>query len=436
MDLPASSGVLEVETPTETSRFRLQTKSLFLTFPRCDFPLEDFQANLIEFFGDTLKIGIVCQEEHEDEGLHLHAAVSLNASFQTTNSRIFDKLVDPPKHPNIQKRFTGGQAKAFQYVAKDGHWLPLPEDKLLEVQAIVNVKKKISEKIVTAINEGKSLDEIDDLHPTYLLQNLKRVRDYHDFRGLKSKRSQFAEASKQKVFVRAAPGYSNTSNRAIATWLRHNIRQTRTHRQKQLWIKAPAGAGKTTMILMLEREFNLSVYYWPKDEEWMDGYSDGAYDLMLLDEFRAQKRITTLNPILSGDPTPISKRNMAPTVKRDILPVIILSNFTPHECFHNCTAAQLAPLLDRLDVIICDSFIRIIPISEEEWINYLMNDQEDEDFPPIAEPVSPEPVPLIEYPMFGQGPSRDYIFPWSLSAIERLDRAVAHAHDLNDRFME
>lgn len=436
----SSNQLPQVETSSETSsssRFSLRSKSIFLTFPQCDFSLEEFQTNLIEFFGDILKIGICCQEEHEDEGLHLHAAISLSDSFRTTNPRVFDKLVSPPKHPNIQKRFTGGVAKAFAYVAKDGNWLPLPADKLLEVQEILKTKQKISEKIVKAIKSGQTLDEIDEDHPTYLLLNLKRVRDYSDFQGLKSKRSHFAEASLQKVFVRAAPGYSNSSNRAIAGWLRQNIRQTRSHRQKQLWIQAPPGAGKTSLILMLEKEFNLSVYYWPKDEQWMDGYSDGAYDLILLDEFRAQKRITDLNPILSGDPTPVSRRGSAPVIKRDILPVIILSNFNPHECFHKCTAAQIAPLVDRLTIVICDSFIRIIPISELEWVNFLIDENEsDDEYPPLQPVCSPEPVPLIEYPMFGEGPSRDYIFPWSLSAIERLDRAVTHAHDLNARFMD
>ena len=60
------------------------------------------------------------------------------------------------------------------------------------------------------------------------------------------------------------------------------------------------------MISNLERWFKLRVYWWPKDETWWDGYEDGAYDLIVLDEFKSQKKITDLNPILSGDPIPLS----------------------------------------------------------------------------------------------------------------------------------
>jgi len=54
---------------------------------------------------------------------------------------------------------------------------------------------------------------------------------------------------------------------------------------------------------------------------------------------------------LSGDPTPLSRRSSAPLVKRDLLPVIILSNFNPQQCFHKCSEEQLAPLMDRLLVV-------------------------------------------------------------------------------------
>ena len=136
-----------------------------------------------------------------------------------------------------------------------------------------------------------------------------------------------------KVFVVPAPGYFNAWNNEIASWLTTNLRQKRKHRQKQLWIQGPGGIGKTTLVTMLEEIYSLSIYRWPKDERWWDLYGDGQYDLIVLDEFRSQKMITELNPILSGDPTTLSRRGMSPITKRDILPVIIMSNYTPEECF-------------------------------------------------------------------------------------------------------
>jgi len=118
------------------------------------------------------------------------------------------------------------------------------------------------------------------------------------------------------------------------------------------------------MVMMLEKEFNLSVYYWPKEEIWWDAYADGAYDLIVLDEFHSQKTITQLNPILSGDPTPLSRRCSAPLTKRDNLPVIIMSNYIPEECFSKVAANapnKLQPLLDRVKVIVAEGPIRIVP---------------------------------------------------------------------------
>ena len=70
--------------------------------------------------------------------------------------------------------------------------------------------------------------------------------------------------------------------------------------------------------------------------------------------------ITDLNPILSGDPISLTPW-MAPVEKRDKLPVIIMSNYTPEECFPNANEhGKLEPLLDRIIVVKCDGPIRLV----------------------------------------------------------------------------
>lgn len=111
----------------------------------------------------------------------------------------------------------------------------------------------------------------------------------------------------------------------------------------------------------LRKLYSLTIYNWPKDERWWDSYGDGQYDIIMLDEFRSQKMITDLNPILSGDPISLSRRGMAPVEKRDKLPVIIMSNYTPEECFPNANEhGKLEPLLDRIKVVKCEGPIRIV----------------------------------------------------------------------------
>ena len=197
-------------------------------------------------------------------------------------------------------------------------------------------------KIASLIQAGTSLDVVDDEEPGYMLMHLQQVQRYAAFVELKKKRSEFAQAQLRKVSVQPAESYSTSWNQQIASWLSRNIRQERVHRQKQMWIKAPPAAGKTSLLIWLEEVFNLSIYYWPKDEKWWDGYSDGCFDVIVLDEYRAQKMITELNPVLSGDPTPLSRRNAPPYIKRNILPVIIMSNFSPEEAYHKAHPSQQA----------------------------------------------------------------------------------------------
>ena len=94
-----------------------------------------------------------------------------------------------------------------------------------------------------------------------------------------------------------------------------------------------------------------------------------------------------MNPILSGDPTTLSRRGMSPITKRDILPVIIMSNYTPEECFPSANEhGKLEPLLDRITVVKCEGPIRIVEGQPAEDFATCGTsfDWPDEDLPPPA----------------------------------------------------
>lgn len=349
---PVSVAEPATAEPSPSKPFRLQSKHIFLTYPQCDFLHTALLENLRARFPNPLNHFIVSREQHEDGQWHLHALLDLHEKLRTRSVSYFDNLVDPPKHPNIRSKLQSKPA-TVRYIVKGNNpdLIASTFDYQKFLHASASKRSTKATQICQLINEGRSIDEIDDLHPEYVLLHGRNLRDYVSFKSLKERRRQFAEAQQIAVRVLPAPDFSSVWNCRIVSWLSSNIRMPRVHRQRQLWISAPPSAGKTTMIMWMENEFKLSVYYWPKDEHWWDGYSDQAYDLIVLDEFRSQKKITELNPILSGDPTPLSRRSAAPLVKRDNLPVIILSNFTPEQCFHKCSEQQLAPLLDRLHVV-------------------------------------------------------------------------------------
>lgn len=380
--------------------FQFNSKNIFLTFPQCQTSLQVFQQKINDFFKENLEKGVICQEDHKDqEGQHLHAAICLKMPVRSRDPRVFDALVDPAKHPNIMGKFTGGAFKAFKYVMKDGNYLPLGSGFDLEAFMEAASQKKCTKTslILKDIQAGQSLDSLVDDHSEFLLMNLRKVKEYLEFISLRERRMKFAEAQIQKVLVQPAENYFSSSNLAIASWLKLNLREKRPHRTKQLWICAGPGMGKTSLILMLEEAFKLSVYYWPKEEVWWDGYSDGAYDLIVLDEFYSQKTITQLNPILSGDPTPLSRRCSAPLVKRDNLPVIILSNYMPEDCYAKVAQNQphkLAPLLDRLTIVQTDLPIRLVPIPPTSQAEMPPSTAPPLSFPPLSGSDTEE----IEFP--------------------------------------
>lgn len=355
-----------------SSNFQLKSKNLFLTFPQCDFPLEDFCQKVKDFFApNKILKGVASQEEHEDGNKHLHLFVSLEKECRTRNVAHFDNLVSPAKHPNIVSRVKS-QLKTIRYVIKDGEYRVLPDEDSFDLQLFLSQaeKKKSTAcctKIVQMIKEGATLDELDEEEPSYMMQHLVQVQRYLDFQEHKKLRQLRAAAQLEVFHVSPAAGHENSSNMALASWLNRNLRTPtkRPHRTPQMWLRSSPEMGKTTLIEYLRDTFQLSIYYLPLNEKWYDGYADYCYDLIVLDEYKAHKKITDLNPILSGDPVPLSRRSTTPILKRDNLPVIILSNFLPHECYHKATPMQLAPLLSRLEIIdFGDTPIRIIKTPE------------------------------------------------------------------------
>jgi len=355
----------------QDTKFRLQSKGIFLTFPQCPYPLDSFFENLKARFSHPNDQIYCSREQHEDGEWHLHACLLLNSKLSTRNVGFFDDLVEPLKHPNIQSKLKS-QSRTISYVMKG------PDDSLKRSthpweKFLKQARSKKSTKaaaILEMVNQhdlsspsaaSALLDELDNHpdHQGYLLLHLHQVKDYLAYRHGKALRHGAALAQQTPVRVRPALTPLTSSNVRIANWLNSAIRVQRPRRSHQIWIKAPPNAGKTTLILNLEEWFSLRVYFWPKDEKWWDAYEDGAYDLIVLDEFRSQKTITELNPILSGDPIPLSRRRSPPLVKRDNLPVMILSNFSPEECYHKCSQSQLAPLLDRLEFVEVERHVRI-----------------------------------------------------------------------------
>ena len=182
--------------------------------------------------------------------------------------------------------------------------MPLNEKSfdLKEFLKLSKEKKNSRAALIVKEFDEAPVEDVMENNKDFMLLHGKQVRDYVAWRQERERRLKFAKAQAQKVFVVPAPGYFNAWNNEIASWLTTNLRQKRKHRQKQLWIQGP-GDREDHLSDDVGGDLFPSIYRWPKDERWWDLYGDGQYDLIVLDEFRSQKMITELNPILSGDPT-------------------------------------------------------------------------------------------------------------------------------------
>ena len=81
-----------------TTKYRLQAKQVFLTYPKCEATKEEL-ADHLGSLRETTRL-VVAEEKHADGTPHLHAYVNYVKKLDTTNPRFFDYK---DNHPNVQK---------------------------------------------------------------------------------------------------------------------------------------------------------------------------------------------------------------------------------------------------------------------------------------------------------------------------------------------
>nr|QIH45362.1 replication protein [Emilia yellow vein virus] len=104
------------------TKFRINAKNYFLTYPHCSLTKEEALSQLKDLETPTNKLFIrICRELHEDGTPHLHVLIQFEGKFQCKNQRFFD-LISPNRsahfHPNIQGAKSSTDVKT--YMEKDG----------------------------------------------------------------------------------------------------------------------------------------------------------------------------------------------------------------------------------------------------------------------------------------------------------------------------
>ena len=102
--------------------FRVQGKTIFLTYARCDYPLPDFMSSLRNWtLGAATPIYVVVSHElHQDGTPHRHALVRYNRRFDLRDATKFDitNAVGVRYHPRIER--PRDAEATIVYIKKDG----------------------------------------------------------------------------------------------------------------------------------------------------------------------------------------------------------------------------------------------------------------------------------------------------------------------------
>lgn len=315
------------------TRFQLRAKNVALTYPQCDMDKRACYDALRLLCGDNLVGLIVAAERHADGNPHLHCYLRFLETFSTRDPRHFDL---DGHHPNAQS--CRSPRAWIRYCFKED---PEPLYFGVETPAEGGSGQRLSDVIARRLESGETMAQVCQTNPGFLLLNMRKALEFQSFVARESLRR---EKSDWSLVSRVSPG--NDDCRPVAEWLSGNLRKERPLRSKQLWLYSPPGAGKTTMVMELEKY--LMVYWVPMDFDFMEGFDD-HYDLIVFDEMKSQKKLTWLNHFIVGSPMIVNVKGGSVQKKRNT-PVIFLSNVHPVVAYNKDTPQRDA-FIDRLIVI-------------------------------------------------------------------------------------
>lgn len=363
-----------------------------MTFPKVCGTLSELLLEVLKLTPPP-RVCIICREKHADGTKHLHYYLEFNKKLDIKNPRYFDTLIPieidgKAHHGNISTVRNVGAT--LQYITKDGDYelYGITETELKIIVQGLNYKLA---DVVARIIHDPSIDEIALEFPQkYVLHhngltklcNIVRKRNathivpYKWPTGIGNDIALLHEHAPQKIFIR------------LMKWLHDNfgdLSVLKPRKSTQLFICGPTGIGKTRLLCWLNahwRGFLIS-----SNEKFYDGYNDDDYDFIYIDEFHGNKKIQWMNTLLAGENQVIAIKS-SQYQKRRNLPVIILSNLSPDECYPNVI---------RYKRRVYDAFLArltVINFNEEEdqsdelhnFIDSLENDNDTGHLVPLQPP--------------------------------------------------
>lgn len=357
---PERPSAIIGETATEeTFRRRLQTNILFLTYPQCSLSKERVAQELCRKIPDIKWLKVVRESHGQTTGVHLHALLYLGTRLRTRDARFADIDGHHGNYASV-RNFTA----AIKYLDKedtapliltlgDAPFVTRALEQLSrQVQTTGRTrgaKRKVTADIAQWLREGRPVKSVakseDPQVSSWMLMNSRKAVEFARMAAPEETRSLFP-----KVNFSPTPVV-----RKIQLWLgtRWSMSGSAPIKSPQLWIQGPPSCGKTTFSEVLIR--CLKVYCVIPNDKWYDGFDEDT-EMMIFDEFGPEWKLPLfqLNRLIDGSTVPLPQRGVPPFIKKATqnIPCLILSNYSPEECFPNVSEVAMQALLSRLTIVV------------------------------------------------------------------------------------
>lgn len=252
------------------------------------------------------------QEKHQDGNVHYHAALRFSRKIDSRDTKYWDIQGE---HPNVKavRRGNKNWVRAVKYVTKEDQDPLIQGFDLNELEA---ANPGEFGRMVDAIKAGASYEELlmgEHLGP--LIRHKRSVCEViQDLAMVNTKRTR---QEWRKVTCNIPE---------IETWLNEHIKVHRENPLPALWITGAPGVGKSSLIEFLEKYL---VTYPVPNEQWLDGWRNKEYDLIVCDEFiDKQMPDTKLNKLADGKTYKFPTKGNHVLKQDDKTPMIVCSNYS------------------------------------------------------------------------------------------------------------
>lgn len=200
--------------------------------------------------------------------------------------------------------------------------------------------KGIAKRIAAAILAGTSIEDIakDPEFSGYALTHVSAMTTFQDLvlppTELVNPRLKFSVGDRP-----------HESNDSICDWLNVNVRSElkRPIKTPQLWVSGPPSLGKSTLVDLLCEHLNVYVHPY---EDWYDAY-DGSIELIVLDDFHGEIKLSMLNRLVDGSRVMLKRRGRRPLLKTLNIPVLVLSNRSIRDTYCNVDTIGVSAVESR-----------------------------------------------------------------------------------------